>query len=208
MSGVASSDRDALEDRQRIRELLDNWVVWRDAGLWDRLVTLWHPEGRMVATWTEGTGAEFVATSKAAFEKGLNVLHRLGGVSIDLKGNRAVSQAKMTITQRAPVEGVLCDVQCAGRFYDLLEKRGGAWGIVLRLPIYESDRLDPVTPGTMPVLDEALLNAFPAGYRHLAYLQSRMGFPVKKTMAGPRGPEVEAIYQQGAAWLDGAGEAR
>ena len=194
---------EGLAERQRIRELLENWVVWRDAGLWDRLVTLWHPDGRMVATWTEGTGAAFVETSKAAWAKGLNVLHRLGGISIELAGSRAVSQAKMTITQRAPVEGVLCDVTCAGRFYDLLEKRDGAWGIVLRQSIYENDRLDPVAPGAVPVLDPALLESFPSGYRHLAYLQSRIGFPVKKTMAGLRGPEVEALYAQGAAWLAG-----
>lgn len=198
-----ATERDAAADRQQIRELLENWVVWRDSGNWERLRTLWHPAGRMVATWTEGTGDEFVAMSEAAWAKGRSGLHRLGGISIDLRGDRAVSQAKMTISQRTEVEGVLCDVTCTGRFYDFLDKRGGQWGIVLRQPIYERDRIDPVTPGAAPVLDQALLDQFPPGYRHLGYSQTRIGYPVKRNMPGLRGPEVQALYAQGAAWLDG-----
>ena len=190
-------------DRQEIHQLLQNWVVWRDAGNWDRFRTVWHPDGRMMATWTQGTADEFIAMSKAAWSKGVNILHFLGGISVDLAGPRAVSQTKMTISQRADVEGVLCDVTCTGRFYDLLEKRDGRWGIVLRQPIYEKDRLDPVTPGAVPRLDSALLQSFPPGYRHLAYMQSRIGYPVKKNMPGLTGAETEALYAQGAAWLAG-----
>ena len=194
---------DAATDRVAIRELLENWVVWRDAGDWDRFRGVWHPDGRMMATWTQGTGEEFIAMSQEGWAQGVSILHFLGGISIELAGTRAVSQTKMTISQRAEVEGVLCDVLCTGRFYDLLEKRGGTWGIVLRQPIYEKDRMDPVTPGRVPQLDAALLAEFPAGYRHLAYLQTRIGYPVKKDMPGLKGPEVEALYAQGAAWLSG-----
>ncbi len=197
-------ERDAAAaDRALIRDLLENWVVWRDAGDWERFRTVWHSDGRMMATWTEGTGDEFIAMGKQAWAKGVSVLHSLGGISIDLAGDRAVSQAKMTISQRAEVEGVLADVTCTGRFYDLLEKRNGQWGIVLRQPIYEKDRLDPVTPGTSPTLDRGLLEQFPAGYRHLAYLQTRIGYRVKRDMPGLRGPEVEALYARGRAWLAG-----
>ena len=201
--GQTTTERDAAASRQQIRDLLENWVVWRDAGDWERLRTIWHPNGRMVATWTEGTGDEFGAMSRTAWSKGISVLHRLGGISIDVMGNRAVAQAKMTISQRSEVEGVLCDVTCTGRFYDFLERSGGRWGIVLRQPIYEKDRIDPVTPGAAPVLDRALLEQFPPGYRHLAYSQTRTGFAVKRNMPGLRGPEVEALYKQGAVWLDG-----
>ena len=31
-------------DRQRIRDLLESWVVWRDAAEWDRLATVWVEE--------------------------------------------------------------------------------------------------------------------------------------------------------------------
>ena len=191
-------------DSRLIRELLQNWAIWRDAGDWERFRSVWHADGRMMATWTQGTADEFIAISKAGWAKGVSILHFLGGISVDLAGDRAVSQTKMTISQRAEVEGVLCDVLCTGRFYDFLEKRQGRWGMVLRQPIYEKDRLDPVTPGAVPSLDLALLQRFPAGYRHLAYLQTRIGYTVKRDMPGLTGPEVEALYARGAAWLAGA----
>jgi SnoaL-like domain len=192
-----------IEDRRLIAELLQNWVVWRDAGDWERFRAVWPPDGRMMATWTQGTGDEFIAISKEGWAKGVSILHFLGGISIDLAGDRAISQTKMTISQRAVVEGVEVDVLCTGRFYDFLEKRGGSWGIVLRQPIYEKDRMDPVTPGAAPALDRALLESFPVGYRHLAYLQTRIGYAVKKDMPGLQGPDVEALYARGAAWLAG-----
>lgn len=192
------------EDRLTIRALVENWVVWRDAGLWDRFRTVWHDDGVMQATWTQGTADEFIAMSRAGFEKGVNVHHFLGGNTIDLAGDRAISMTKMTIAQRAPVHDVLVDVVCTGRFYDFFERRADRWGLVLRQPIYEKDRMDPVDPAATLALEEELLESFPEGYRHLAYLQTKQGFDVKKDMPGVRGPEVEALYARGQAWLDGA----
>jgi hypothetical protein len=133
----------------------------------------------------------------------VRILHFLGGMSIDIAGPRAIAQSKMTISQRAPVEGIVCDVVCTGRFYDLLEKRDGRWGMVLRQPIYETDLLDSVDPGVRLELDEILLKQFPEGYRHLAYLQTKIGYKVKPDMPGLDGPEVERLYNDGAAWLAG-----
>ncbi len=190
-------------DRQAIRELVENWVVWRDAGDWERFRTVWHPDGRMMATWFQGPAEEFIEVSRAGFDKGVNILHFLGGHSADIAGNRAVAQTKMTISQRALVHDVPVDVVCTGRFCDFLEKRDGRWGIVLRQPIYEKDRMDPVDPAARLTLDPALLDRFPEGYRHLAYLQSEIGYKVKPDMPGLKGPEVEALYARGRAWLDG-----
>ena len=170
-------------------------------------------------------------------------MHFTGGVRITLAPPsvtppRAIAQTRMTIIQRGPVDGVLCDVACTGRFYDFFEKRGvgpaatggqassvvppepaqrgvsgvvppepaqrdGRWGIVLRQPIYEKDRLDPVDPGASLALDPAALARFPEGYRYLAYLQVQAGYPVKPDMPGLTGPEVERLYERGAAWLAG-----
>jgi len=84
-----------------------------------------------------------------------------------------------------------------------MAKRAGRWGVVLRQPIYEKDRLDPVDPAASLHLDQALLHSFPEGYRHLAYLQTGLGFKVKPDMPGLKGPEVAALYARGAAWLRG-----
>jgi SnoaL-like protein len=199
---AAMADRETA-DRLAIRDLVENWAVWRDAGDWERFRTVWHDDGRMMATWFQGTAGEFIRVSHAGFERGVRILHFLGGTSIDLAGDRAIAQTKMTISQRAEVEGVLCDVVCTGRFYDFLERRGGRWGLVLRQPIYEKDRLDPVDPAASLGLDPVLLGRFPDGYRHLAYAQTRIGFDVKRDMPGLTGTEVEALYARGERFLGG-----
>jgi len=194
---------DQAADRQAIRELVENWVVWRDAGEWERFRTVWHPDGRMMATWFQGPAEEFIEVSREGAERGVSILHFLGGTSVDVAGDRAIAQTKMTISQRAAVHGMLCDVVCTGRFYDFIERRAGRWGIVLRQPIYEKDRLDPVDPAARVELTAQELERFPAGYRHLAYLQAGLGYHVKPDMPGLAGPEVEALYQRGARWLAG-----
>ena len=194
---------EALTDRLAIRELVENWVVWRDAGDWERFRTVWHDDGRMMATWFQGSADEFIRVSKEGWNRGVSILHFLGGSSIEVAGDRAIAQTKMTISQRGDVDGVTCDVVCTGRFYDFIERRAGRWGLVLRQPIYEKDRLDPIDPAAKLVLDKALLERFPEGYRHLAYIQTRIGYKVKPDMPGLKGAEVEALYARGNAWLAG-----
>lgn len=194
-----------LLDKLAIRETLQNWVVWRDAGDWERFRTVWADEGRMMATWFQGTGDEFIRVSKEGWDKGVNILHTLGACTVEVSKNRAISQTKMSIMQRAKVHDVLVDVTCIGRFFDFFEKRGGRWLLVLRQPIYEKDRMDPVDPAAKLTLDSALLNQFPEGYRHLAYLQATIGFKVKPDMPGLKGPGTEKLYERGKTWLAGGG---
>ena len=192
------------EDRLAIIETVNNWALWRDAGDWERFRTVWHDDGWMTATWFQGPARDFIAVSKQGFERGVNILHFLGGFTCDVAGARAISQVKMTINQRADVDGVLVDVVCIGRFYDFVERRQGRWGIVRRQPIYEKDRMDPVDPAARLTLDAARLASLPEGYRHLGYLQSKVGFTVKTGLPGLRGPAVEKVYAEGAAWLAGS----
>ncbi len=196
------------DDRREIRELVENWAVWRDAGDWERFATLWHDDGWMMATWFQGPAADFIRVSREGFERGVRILHFLGGTAIDVAGARAIAQTKMTISQRAEVHGVTCDVVCTGRFYDFLERRDGRWGLVLRQPIYEKDRLDPVDPAARLELERDKLARFPAGYCHLAYLQTAIGYEVKLDMPELVGAEVDRLYRRGAAWLAGSAPAR
>jgi hypothetical protein len=208
------------EDRLAIREVIENWALWRDAGDWERFATVWHDDGWMTATWFQGPATKFIEVSRAGFERGVSILHFLGGFTCDIAGTRAIAQTKMTINQRAMVDGLEVDVVCTGRFYDFLEKRATSpdrpsveglrptgvegWAIVRRQPIYEKDRMDPVEPSRRVMLDVTLLSKFPEGYRHLAYLQSKNGFTVKGNLPGLRGPAVEALYAEGKSWLAGS----
>ena len=162
----------------------------------------------MMATWFQGPKEDFIRVSQEGAARGVNILHFTGGVRITLAPPsltplRAIAQTRMTIMQRAEVHGVLCDVTCTGRFYDFFEKRDGRWGLVLRQPIYEKDRLDPVDPSAELALDADLLDSFPEGYRHLAYLQSKIGYKVKLDMPGIEGPALDQLYARGARWLGG-----
>jgi len=194
---------ETLVDEMKIRQLVERWAVWRDAGDWERFATVWHPDGVMMATWFQGSFKEFIRVTKEGWAKGVSILHFLGGSSIEVAGRRAIAQTKMTISQRGSVEGVLCDVVCTGRFYDFLIQLDGEWKLLHRQPIYEKDRIDPVDPAEKLALDAKRLAEMPEGYRHLAYIQSGIGYEVKMDMPMLKGAEVEALYARGARWLAG-----
>src|SRR5262249_12006203 len=127
-----------------------------------------------------------------------------GGHTADVAGDRAIAQTKMTISQRAEIDGVAVDVTCTGRFYDFCTRNKGQWKIGRRPPIYEKDRLDGVDPAGTRHLDAAWLARVPAGYRHLGYLQTRAGFTVKTGLPGLTGEAVMRLYDEGAKWLGGS----
>ena len=200
---MSSTQLDELIDKQLIRDVVENWVVWRDSGQWDKFRTVWHSDGVMMATWFQGPYEEFIRVTIEGWNKGVSILHFLGGSSIDVQGTRAIAQTKMTISQRGMVSDVVCDVVCTGRFYDFFEERSGKWGLVHRQPIYEKDRIDPVDPASTLRLDQSALANFPEGYRHLAYIQTRIGYTVKMDMPMLKGEGVQDLYRRGANWLSG-----
>jgi hypothetical protein len=197
----------ALRDELEIRQMVERWAVWRDAGDWERFATVWHPDGVMMATWFQGPFREFIRVTQVGWAKGVSILHFLGGSAVEVAGERAIAQTKMTISQRGMVEGasgpVLCDVVCTGRFYDFVVRHEGSWKLLHRQPIYEKDRIDPVDPSAVLQLDQPALAGFPEGYRHLAYIQTRIGYKVKMDMPMLKGEGVQALYGRGRRWLQG-----
>ena len=196
-----------LMDVLQIRDLIERWVVYRDAFLWDKFRTVWHEDGVMKATWTQGPFEDFIKITVEGLKHGLNIMHNLGGSAIEVRGNRATAMTKMIILQRAVVEGVLCDVSSYARQYDRWEKREGQWGLVFRETIADKDRIDPVDTTEKVVLDKELLTRFPQEYQHLAYLQTKIGYKVNPDV--PRlsgGKSLEEAYARGEEWLAGNGK--
>jgi hypothetical protein len=186
-----------------IRTVIDGWAVWRDSGAWSELRATFHDDGRMKTTWLRGSADDFVDASRKGFEAGVTVHHFLGGTTTEIHEGRAIAQTKMSISQRLFLDEIEIDVTCFGRFYDFFEKRHGAWKIVLREPIYEKDRIDPVHPGEIPRIDSAVLAGFPYGCRHLLYCQSVSGMNIHTDVPGLRGEAIEALYVSGRDWLAG-----
>lgn len=191
-------------DRAAVREVVENWVLYRDSGDWGRFASVWHPDGWMSTTWFQGPAEQFIDASRIGCESGSHILHLLGAHTSDLVDDRAIAQTKMQILHRGSFDGVTVDVTCTGRFYDFLARRDGRWALVRRQSIYEQDRMDPVTPGARVDLDPDVLARFPDGYRHLAYLQEKLGCHVATDMPGREGPAVMRLYQEGVDWLAGS----
>ena len=82
---------DLIADKLAIREVVENWVLYRDAGDWERFATVWHEDGWMTATWFQGPAKDFIEASRKLFDQGSNILHLLGGWTCDIAGNRAPS---------------------------------------------------------------------------------------------------------------------
>jgi hypothetical protein len=192
-----------LANELEIRRLVEQWAVWRDAGDWERFATVWHPDGVMMATWFQGPFRDFIRVTREGWDKGVSILHFLGGSAIEVADERAIAQTKMTISQRGPVHGVPCDVVCTGRFYDFVTRHEGRWKLLHRQPIYEKDRIDPIDPAARLELDPERLARMPEGYRHLAYIQTGIGYQVKMDMPMLKGPQVQALYARGEQWLRG-----
>jgi len=192
-------------DHFELRNLIERWAIWRDAGYWEKFRSVWHDDGWMMATWVQCSCDDFIEANKAGWAKGIRILHFLGGTDIRISGDRAITETKMTISQRGLVKDVECDALCTGRFFDFWEKREGKWGMVLRQPIYEKDRIDVVEPGAQLVFndeDKAILAQFPMGYQYLATIQTQAGYEVKRDMPGIDGEIVEKLYKTGEEWLN------
>ena len=127
--GHPASHHGMTDDRALIRDLVENWAVWRDAGDWERFATVWHDDGCMMATWFQGPADEFIRVSREGFERGVSILHFLGG-DLDRSGRRSRDRAdqddhlaagrgrrRASATSSAP-----------GRFYDFLEQPRTAGG--------------------------------------------------------------------------------
>ncbi len=46
----------------------------------------------MMATWFQGPAERFIEVSREGWDKGVSILHFLGGSSIDIAGSRAIAQ--------------------------------------------------------------------------------------------------------------------
>ena len=157
--------------------------------------TVWHDDGRMMATWFQGRPRSSSRSARPAGTRASASCISSAASGSTWPAPRAIAQTKMTIRQRAEVHGVPVDVVCTGRFHDFVEKRDGPLGHRAAPADLREGQHGPGRPGRTAQLDAALLARFPEGYRHLAYLQTGIGYKVKTDMPGLKGPEVEALYR-------------
>lgn len=190
-----------LQDRLAIGALEEDWALARDSGDWEKLRATALPGATITTTWFDGGFDAFIEACEVSWRRGSRSQHFLGGTSVEIAGARALAQTRMAILVRSTLDGVEVDASCYGRFFDRVEKRDGGWRIARRSVIYEKDRLDPVDPAARLSLDAGLLNGFPEGYRHLAYLQTRNGAQVNPNLPTARGAALEKLLREAKDWL-------
>lgn len=186
---------------QAIRRMLDAWGLFRDTCQFDQLRACYAPNATMVTTWFDGLASDFVDASVRASAAKTLVQHFFGASTIEVEGTRAIAETRLMILVRTEFEGVEVDVTCYGRFYDRVVRSNADWRILSRIPIYEKDTIAPVQPGLSIRLNPERLAAFPAAFRHLAYLQAAGGATITKSIPPHNSPAQQALYVAGQLWL-------
>ena len=190
-----------LIEKLTITDVVQSWAMYRDMGDWERLRSTVHADATMTATWYNGSFEGFIEALQASWRKGSRSQHFVGSTVVDLQGTKAVAQTRMSILVRGMLDDQAVDVTSVGRFFDCVEKRGGTWRIAKRCVIYEKDRMDAVSPQALLSLDSTLLEKFPEGYRHLAYLQTKAGGEVNPALPTASGPALDQLLAQANTWL-------
>jgi len=193
---------DAAADRSAIVNAVACWALWRDSGRWDKLASLYTPDALQHTTWFVGPAKEFIARIAARASGGRSA-HFIGACGVELNGERAIAETRLVLLVRGTVHGTEVDVTCYGRSYDRFARAEGAWRIARREMIYEKDRMDALEPGATLRLDAAQLARYPAGYRHLAYLQAAGGAEITPDLPTPGSAALTRLYADGEAWLRG-----
>ncbi|KAK8096712.1 hypothetical protein PG999_012656 [Apiospora kogelbergensis] len=204
---ASDPDRRHLLDRMEIRELCEGWPVYRDAAEWENYRSMFHPGAYITTSWEQGTIEQFIAASKAAFaeqKKGMfHILHRVTGQTVDVQGDRAVSKLKVTITCRVTIEEKEMDNEADCRFFALLERRKGVWGVAFFTLLFDKDKMIVVNPSVGGFdIPESEVEKYPSGYRYLCWCEDRVGYPPKLDL-NAHGPERDILYQKCKDWLEG-----
>ncbi|KAF3031252.1 hypothetical protein E8E11_000158 [Didymella keratinophila] len=197
-------DQEALE-RFKIREICEGWGVYRDAAEWENYRSMFFDDAYIATSWKQGNIDDFIEASKEGFAKGssfMYILHRIIGSSVDVNLTRAVCKMKITITCRFTFDKIEMDNEADCRFFFLLEKREGRWGVVFYTLLFDKDKFVPVNPERVFHIPEDEVEKYPSGYRYLAWAESKIGSPPKMNL-NSHGPERDVLYGKCKAWLQG-----
>ena len=194
-----------LVDESEIRRARRLWAFARDQGDWDTVASLFHPGAAVSISWYNGNIEGFVAASRKMFgqhKPETRSKHWFGNDRLTLNGMRALLETDIEVRARDKIDGVLFDFTYEGRFFDRFEQRDGAWKIAQWTCLYDSDRVAPVVPGTIPpgFFDGLELSGFESRIAYMKLRQKKMGRPSAPVIIG--GTDAEAKLKEDASrWL-------
>ena len=190
------------EDASAVAQLILLEREGRDRGWFEQEESTFHPDSLVRIAWFVGTGAEFVARSRAVFAAGLRPVHRMGPPVVHLDGDRAVAEAPAQISIIQDFDGIEGYVVNDVRLLYRAERRAGMWKLSQMDCIYERDTVVPAVVGLSPVIDPEVLDRFRTPYRYLAYHLHLTGKQARDDLfADDRRQEVDGLYAEAFAWL-------
>lgn len=175
------------------------------------LENCYWPDATVTTSWTAGPASDYLkagAAQASRAEASANevILNRGSAPIVHQLGNRAYVELPTDGIHWIKVNGEDAIWTSYMRLIYRCEKRDGVWKISDLTSIFESDKLEPVVPGTDLHIDPKDVQGLRPSYRWLAYVRQQAGGKVSNDMVGTDRPdEVNRIYQQDEEWLH-AGE--
>lgn len=195
-----------LVDESEIRRVRRLWAFARDHGDWETVASLFHPEATVSISWHAGSATGFIEASRKMFghaQPETRSKHWFGNDRLTLNGTRALLETDVEVRGRDLIDGHFFDFRYEGRFFDRFEERQGEWKIGAWTCIYDSDRLDPVVPGSVPAsfFDGLKLSGIESRIAYMQFRQQKTGRPAAPVIV-IGGTEAEAKLKRDAAdWL-------
>jgi len=194
-----------LVDESEIRRIRKLWAFARDQGDWETVASLFHPNAPVSISWYSGNAEGFVENSRRMFGRNkpeTRSKHWFGNDRLTLNGDRALLETDVEVRARDNIDGVLCDFTYEGCFFARFEKRQGAWKIAQWTCLYDSDRVAPAVPDTVPpgFFNAVEISGVESRIAYMRFRQEKLNRPSVPVIIG--GTEAEAKLKADAAeWL-------
>lgn len=186
-------------DKANVKELIEFERFCRDNSMWDEMDKCFAADSKVVISWFQGTGHEFV---KASSKMKNYAPHKIYNIEIWINGDKAVAIMMATIQSRTDFGGYQVELMSDAKLVYRIQRTNGIWYIVSLEGIYEKDALVPVIPNSNIVVTIEELSKFRESYGCLSLVLSRAGYEIDNNLPGIDRPDlVDKLYKETDEWL-------
>jgi len=195
---IINTQKDII-DKANIKELIEFERFCRDNSIWDEMDKCFATDSKVVISWFQGTGHEFVEASKKMEGR---APHKIYNTEIWVNGDKAVAIMITTIQKRVEFGGYPLELISDAKLVFRTQRIDGIWYIVSLEGIYEKDALVPVIPNSNIVVTVEELSKFRESYACLSLVLSMAGYEIDHNLPGIDRPDlVEEFYKEAEEWL-------
>ena len=152
MDELSSTEVREVAAKQAIRDALASYCRSMDRMDRDLALATWHADGTCeYVDMFEGTGAGFVDWVWGMHEGMIRHSHQITNVltEVDVDGDRAVSEAYVTVALWSPPEDSPTEIISRGRYLDRWSCRDGRWAIDHRLYVQDLMTMTPIPASSL-----------------------------------------------------------